>query len=159
MIDGPYFRYTMNTGLDAKFKEPTWQRTTGVENALCELLNESRDKTIMFSEVRQLTRWPKDDTKLWLSILYSRRVLVSYAQHHANRYCLAYDFPSDRDSLLELIPMVGSTILPEKEPTWRGKTVNQSVSTSDYKVNSCGSNGNPSAHVNPTVDYAYPGYA
>ena len=159
MIDGPYFRYTMNTGLDAKFKVPTWQRTTGVENALCELLNESRDKTIMFSEVKQLTRWPKDDIKLWLSILYSRRVLVSYAQHHANRYCLADDFPSDRDSLLELIPLVGSTILPEKEAIWRGKTVNQRVSTFDCKVSSSDRSSNPSAHVNPTVDYVYPGYA
>jgi hypothetical protein len=159
MIDGPYFRYTMNTGLDAKFMEPTWQRTTGVENALCELLNESRDKTIMFSEVRQLTRWPKDDIKLWLSILYSRRVLVSYPYHHANRYCLAYDFPSDRDSLLKLIPEVGSTILPEKQACWREKTVNQLVSTSDSKASLGDRTSNLLSHVNPTVDYVYPGYA
>jgi len=159
MIIGSYFNYTMNTSLDAKFKVPTWERTTGVENALCQLLNESRDKTIMFTGVKQLTKWPKEDIRLWLSILYSRRVLVSYDRHHVNRYCLAHDFPSDRDSIMELIPLVGSTLLPEKEPTWRGETVNQPVSTSDYKVNSCDRNGNQSAHVNPTVDYAYPGYA
>lgn len=159
MINGPYFSYTIDNSLDAKCKAPTWQRTTGIETELCRILNESRDKTIMHTDVRRLTRWPKEDVKLWFSMLHSRGVLVCFSKYHANRYCLAHDFPADRDSLLELIPLVGSTILPEKEPSWREKKVNHQVSKSAYKVTAGDKKSHQTTHVNPTVDYVYPGYA
>jgi hypothetical protein len=126
MPSGKHFDYKFDTSFEGKFRVPSWNRTEGVERQLSDLLNGSRDAPITQTQVIALTRWPKQDVKRWFAVLLSAGVFVDDPEAHLYRWRLSRNFPDDRSSLVELIPPIGSTIVPRKHVDFQATSNTQS---------------------------------
>ncbi len=125
MPSGKHFDYEFDTSFEGKFRVPSWNRTEGVERQLSDLLNGSRDAPITQTQVIALTRWPKQDVKRWFAVLLSAGVFVDDPDAHLYRWRLSRNFPDDRASLVELIPPIGSTIVPRKHVDYQATSTSQ----------------------------------
>lgn len=115
MITGKYFDVVFDNSFDGKFKVPSWNRTEGAERQLCNLLNESRNAPITYSQVRSLTGWGYLAIRRWFAVLLTAGVFTDVDTPRTQRWRLARNFPDDRASLVELIPPIGSTIVSRKQ--------------------------------------------
>lgn len=115
MITGKYFNFEFDSSFEGKCKNPSWNRTVGVERQLCNLLSDSRDAPITYSQVSSLTGWGYFLIRRWFAELLTSGVFTDADTPRTQRWRLARDFPEDRDSLAELIPPIGSTIVSRKK--------------------------------------------
>ena len=115
MFNNKYFCYVFNNSFESKFKEPSWNRTNGVEHQLCSLLDDARDAPITITQIRSLTGWAKQDIKRWFAILLSAGVFVDDPDAHVNRWRLVRNYRTDRASLVDLIPPIGSTLVSGRQ--------------------------------------------
>ncbi len=115
MPSGKYFDYEFDNSFAGKCKNPSWNRTEGVERQLCNLLNESRNAPITYTQVRSITGWGFLIIRRWFAVLLTAGVFTDADTPRTQRWRLARDFPHDRASLVELIPPIGSTIVSRKQ--------------------------------------------
>ena len=115
MSSGKYFDYTFDDSFDGKCKDLSWNRTEGVERQLCNLLDDSRNSPITYSQVNFLTGWANLTIRRWFAELLSAEVFTDVGVLRTQRWRLIRDFPEDMASLAELIPPVGSTIVSRKQ--------------------------------------------
>lgn len=110
-----YFDVEFDNSFEDKCKNPSWNRTVGVESQLCNLLNESRNAPITYSQVHSLTGWGYMAIRRWFAVLLTAGVFTDADTPRTQRWRLSRDFPDDRASLVDLIPPVGSTIVSRKQ--------------------------------------------
>ena len=115
MQSGKYFDIAFDSSFEGKCKNPLWNRTVGIERQLCNLLNDSREAPITYSQVRSLTGWGFLTIRKWFAALLSADVFTDDDTPRTQRWRLTRDFPEDMASLAELIPPVGSTIVSRKQ--------------------------------------------
>jgi hypothetical protein len=115
MSSNKYFDISFDNSFEGKCNNPLWNRTVGVERQLCNLLNDSRDSPITYSQVRLITGWQYLMIRRWFAELLSAEVFTDVGVLRTQRWRLTRDFPEDMASLAELIPPVGSTIVSRKQ--------------------------------------------
>ena len=115
MPSGKYFDVEFDNSFAGKCSNPSWNRTVGVERQLCNLLNESRNAPITYSQVRSLTGWGYLAIRRWFAVLLTAGVFTDADTPRTQRWRLSRDCPDDRASLVELIPPIGSTIVSRKQ--------------------------------------------
>ena len=110
-----YIDVEFDNSFEDKCKNPSWNRTVGVESQLCNLLNESRNAPITYSQVHSLTGWGYMAIRRWFAVLLTAGVFTDADTPRTQRWRLSRDFPDDRASLVELIPPISSTIVSRKQ--------------------------------------------
>ena len=115
MQSGKYFDIAFDSSFEGKCKNPLWNRTVGIERQLCNLLNDSRDAPITYSQVKFITGWEFLAIRKWFAALLSADVFTDDDTPRTQRWRLARDFPEDMASLAELIPPVGSATVSRKQ--------------------------------------------
>ena len=125
MFNNKYFCYVFNTSFESKCKEPTWNRTEGVERQLCNLLSESRDVPITYSQVRSLTGWANLAIRKWFAALLTAGVFTDADTSRTQRWRLVRGFSKDRAELTKLIPPIGSTIVSARQVDYQPKSMQE----------------------------------
>ena len=125
MITGKYFDIEFDNSFAGKCKDLSWNRTEGVERQLCNLLNESRDVPITYSQVRSLTGWANLAIRKWFAALLTAGVFTDADTSRTQRWRLVRSFSKDRAELAKLIPPIGSTIVSARQVDYQPKSMQE----------------------------------
>ena len=150
-----YFDVEFDNSFEGKCKNPSWNRTEGVERQLCNLLNDSRDAPITYSQVRSLTGWEFLTIRRWFAVLLTAGVFTDADTPRTQRWRLVRNFPNDRSSLAKLIPPIGCTIVSRNQVGNQAKSMPPASTPVESLTSTDGDYNSPSNGIGECDDFFY----